>query len=512
MNQPTIFAGCCVIGLLAGFGFRQASSETSSKAANREPTAPSGISKENLHGQPAKAVLTGIKIIRSTESVESVLTAEPVAGYARIARWLATASEQDIAAYWAVFQKGKRDADITDLIFIHWTRLNPQAAIAGAAEGGNGYSAWQAWAANDPKAALAAALAVGEEQAGYVATGIGRHAPEWLREHFDELPESARHHALSELDRWKDTSNPLASLEFSKKTGGICDEETFRSLVRHDPYAALDWLMDTPRYADERTAPGNDFSKVLFSMMAQDHPEELEALANRTPPGAARRQMEQALFDRLLEADPTAALDRARATAETAPLVAAQQLGRIGIKEIATNPEKAFKIAGEILAANPDTIVIQQRIEYPGGSMYIEAESEAKDLMNALFCQDRLKTMDLLAAQPRGENGMSEIFRSFAGQWAKDDLPGLTNWALQQTGKVREAAAWQVSLNLAAEGKFLDSIEWAESSGLDPGTAYNAALIQWVRTDPAAAAAWLDASDLTGELKAKYREILKQNH
>lgn len=221
--------------------------------------------------------------------------------------------------------------------------------------------------------------------------------------------------------------------------------------------------------------------------------------------------MEQALFDRLLEADPAAALDRARATAETAPLVAAQQLGRIGLKEIATNPEKAFKIAGEILAANPDTIDIRQRIDYPGGSMCIVAEREANTLLTTLFGQDRLKTMDLLAAQPRGENGMSEIFQSFAGQWAKDDLPGFTEWALRQTGKIREAAARQVSYNLAAEGKFLDSIEWAKSSGMNPGNAYNAALRLWVRTDPAAAAAWLEASDLTGEQKAKYRETLKQN-
>lgn len=511
MKQPTIFAGCCVIGLLAGFGLRRAFSETSPSVVIHETAIIPSNSQENRHAQPTITAFPEVKTARTTDSLESILTAEPVAGYARIARWLTTAGEQDIEAYWAVFQKGKRDADITDLIFIHWTRLNPQAAIAGAAAAGNGFSAWQAWAANDPKAALTAALAVGEEQAGYVATGIGRYAPEWLREHFDELPESARHNALSELDRWKDTTNPLASLEFSKKTGRICDEETFRSLVRHDPYAALDWLKENPRYADEHTASGNDFSSVLFSMMAQERPEELEALAARTPPGAAKRQMEQALFDRLLEADPAAALEHARATAETTPLLAAQQLGRIGLKEIATNPEKAFKIAGEILAANPGKIDIVRWIDYPGGTTESVACGEANTLLTTLFGHDRLKTMDLLAAQPPGEN-LSTIFQSFAGQWANDDLTGLTNWTLQQTGKVREAAARQIGGKLAAEGKFLDSIEWAKSSGMDPGNAYYGVLFHWDRADPAAAAAWLESSDLTGEQKAKYRETLKQHH
>ena len=389
-------------------------------------------------------------------------------------------------------------------LFLNWMRLNPRAAIE-VSEGH--YSAWQAWAANNPGAAMAAAGAVGEEQVRYVAAAAGQFQQSWLREHFYELSEGARGQALVNMSKWIDTESPRESLDFLKKTGRTPDEDTFKALIRKDPWAAADWLKENPLFADQGTSPQNNFTDVLYSTLSEEHPEELERLAERTPPGDVRRTMEQMLFDRLLLSDPAAALEQARST--EVPLLASQRLGQVGLDCFTTDPAKAREIAGEILAKNPGNIDFATSIDFPGGSDPRFGNGKAGELMDALFSRDHAGTLEMIVNHNTGETGISPTLDNFIRQWAGEDLEDFAQWTNRQTGAVHQAGAEVIGYRLVDQGRYLESIHWTKSATSDPGSAYLPVLVAWQKSDPQAAAAWLESSDLTGSQKAKYKETLR---
>lgn len=509
-KPPTFFlAGLCAAGLLAGFAGRRifsgkspAGIPTTTAAANSPAR-----SRDTAAFSPdsAKASFSQIPAARSTDTAESILTADPAKEYARIARWLATAGEQEIAGYWEAYKGGARTVPVTDLVFINWTRRNPQAAVAAVRGTADDRYAWWAWSANDPAAALAAVALAGPAQMEQVACGIGDFNPDWLRKHIDRIPGEFRDDALNRMRNWPDSRNPLESLKILKENGVDSDDRPFKSLVRKDPWAAFDWLKENP-------APYDPYNKdrridVLVATLAAENPEDLEKLAAQAPAGETQRKMEQALFDHLLETDPAAALEQARAT--EAPLIAAQRLGQIGLGLVATDPGKAFEIAAEILAANPGKIDPVNRTEYENGSMWSMQGGKATDLMNALFAKDREKTVATIAAQPGAQNGFPETLATFTRKWAEEDLAGFVGWTNQQSGALQQEAARQIGYKLAGQGNYLEAIDWAKIATPDSRQAYTSVLYQWKRSDPQAAAAWLENSDLTNEDKAGYRAMLK---
>lgn len=439
--------------------------------------------------------------------MEFILALDPAGNYARIARWLATATEQEIAGYWERYKGGTRSVPVTDLIFINWTRRNPQAALAAVAGTGDERYAWWAWTASDLRAALAAAEAAGTEVASeQVSYGIGDFNPDWLRANLDRIPDGFRGEAFGRMRNWPTGQEPLASLKFMKENGMEFDPRIFQNLVRKDPWAAFDWMKENP---DNDPFSDNDRRvDVLASTMAQENPEELEHLASGLPQNAVRRTMEQALFDHLLETDPAAALEQARAV--EAPLVAAQRLGQIALGMISTDPDKAFEIAREILAANPGDLNLNNHIEYENGSMWTGNPGKASELMDALFAKEREKTLAAMAAQPVGENNMSVTFSRYASKWADDDVESFMNWTDQQSGSVQQVSSRQIGFKLARQGDYSEAIEWAGLGNPDPGQAYSFVLSQWQGADPEAAAAWVENSALTNEQKAHYRDFLKR--
>lgn len=515
MKTPLILAILCAVGLLAGYGGRRllagnspdvASSTSTSTppepASSSSVTAPASPGKSSPHENPT---LPGISITRSVDTVASILALDPTMNYARIALWTTTASEADLTAYWAGYKGGKRSVDVTDLIFLNWTRRNPQAAVAAVAGTEDDRYAWWSWASNDPQAALAASLSAGKGQQEQVACGIGDFNPDWLRAHLGQIPEEFRDDAFNRLKNWPDSQNPLESLKFMKENGMSFDQETFKSLVRKDPWAALDWLKENP--GGSHISRENETMASLVSILSQERPEDLERIASQTPPGEAKRQMEQALFDRLLETDPDAALDKAREA--EAPLIAAQRMAKVALGMVATDPEKAFDIAGEILKANPDKINIDQMVVYPDGGRGWSPSGSATDLMDTLYAKDRERTLQLMAANTGDEKTPDTLFR-YTQKWAAADLEGLTTWANQQTGKLHQAAAQNISFKLAEQGSYTEAIEWAGNGYLGPDRAYGMVLYYWNRTDPTAASAWLDNASLTDEQKGKYREQLQK--
>lgn len=461
-------------------------------------------------GRRAKSGLPEILPSRSSDSLASILTADPEGEYARIALWLTTASEQDIATYWAGYKGGKRTVPVTDLVFLNWTRRNPQAATAAVAGTDDERYAWWSWAANDPAAALAAAKDGGDERMVQVACGIGDFNPAWLQAHLDQIPEAFRGEAFGRMRNWPAGQDPLAGLNFMKENGVGFDAHLFKSLVQKDPWLALDWMKENPNAGYDPFGRGNPMLDLLVSTMSREQPEDLERLAAQTPGGEQKRAMEKALFDRLLETDPEAALEQARKL--EAPLIAAQRLGQVGLSLLATDPDRAIEIAREILKANPANLDIQQWVDYPGGSSTSGTTTgPATELFIALFARDRQQTLELMAAHAGGQDDRFPILNQYASKWADEDLTGFTRWIdEQQDPKVAQQAKRVVGYQLAQQGNYLESIEWMRSA--DPGKSMNlfSPLYSWRQSDPEAAAAWLESSDLSQAEKDEYQKTFKQ--
>lgn len=159
MNQShfLILGGLCAAGTLGGYGIRRFASGGTSSSVAAESSAKS--KPPGTHSVAEISTLPGIPHRKSEDTVETLLAADPQSLYARLAAWIIDATEEEIAAYWNGYKDGKRTSDITELVFIHWTRLNPRGAIAAVAGSEDEDHAWWAWAAHDPKGALAAVLA-----------------------------------------------------------------------------------------------------------------------------------------------------------------------------------------------------------------------------------------------------------------------------------------------------------------------------------------------------------------
>jgi hypothetical protein len=502
-----ILGGLCAAGALGGYGARRLAPGGTSSSAVAEPSAKTGATgARSIDGGPAAvAALPEIPHRKSEDTVETLLASDPQSLYARLAAWMIDASEEDIAAYWSGYQNGKRTNDITDLVFIQWTRLNPRGAIAATAGGKDEHYAWWAWASHDPKGALAAALAENPDRVNNVTWGIGEFDPEWLRENFDKIPEAARGNALRGMAKWTDAQDPEGSLDFMREHDMQFHKETFLSLVRKDPWAAQDWLKRNPGLSRGYYSSGESPQDLLISTMARERPEDLERLAALTPPGAEKRKMEQKLFDQLADSDPEAALEQARAG--DVPILAAQQLGLIGMKLLRSDPDQAFALAAEMLEKSGGKLGFETKVQYGNGSTSWGQEGDkAQQFLDMLSTKDRERTLALATDGAKQNNPLRQVFQNLASQWANSDLVGFTNWTNRQTDPdVRATAAYQISSQLVQQEHFEEAMDWAS---MDPnhGNSFMSVLYQWAHKDREAAVGWLDAADLPEKDKAMHRK------
>ncbi|RYD46108.1 MAG: hypothetical protein EOP85_08080, partial [Verrucomicrobiaceae bacterium] len=228
MKTPAIMilSGISAIGLLGGavgYGVRSLLSGGGSASAVAPAGGANGSRSRSSSQDDADSLrkdaakLPRIPHRQSEDTIESLIALDPASSYGRAAAWLADAGEEDIAAYWAAYQGGRRTNDMTDLIFLNWTRVNPRGAIAAMAGSPDEHYAWWAWAAHDPKGALAEAMATNPDRVNNVTWGLGEFHPEWLRENFDKLPEHARSNAIRGMMKWPDRQDPEGSLDFMKE-------------------------------------------------------------------------------------------------------------------------------------------------------------------------------------------------------------------------------------------------------------------------------------------------------
>ncbi|MEO5713259.1 MAG: hypothetical protein ABIT37_07200 [Luteolibacter sp.] len=506
-----LIASVCAAGFLSGFAGKRIGSGSPHPAAPAaakisapgKATTPEEISSspENASKPPA-AKTSGL---HSTDTLETLATLKGDALYGRLALWMLDAGEQDIASYWASVkdQKGRKN-DITDLVFINWSRLDPQAAIAAVAGTDNEHYAWWAWACHDPKSALAAAIAANPDRVNNVAWGIGEFHGEWLMAHFDQIPESARDNAISGLTKWDDCPDPLAIMEFLKKNGNTFRQSIFNALVRKDPWAAYDWIQSNPATISSQYGSRNSAMDALVKSMGETRPDDLQRLADQTPSGEAKRNMEAVLFENLLKTDPDAALEQAKKT--TAPRIAAERLAAIGNSLLKTDPEKAFEMAGNLFTVYPDAMNAISWIRYPnGGSGWGDEVKGVDELVTPLLTKDPAR---LMATQTPSSQG----FTCLTSKWAAQDLVSYTNWVNQQTDPAtREPAARAVISQLMQDQNFDEAADWVMSSQKTKEDQIARLISNWARADSEKAREWLENSDIPDDRKSQLLESVGVN-
>lgn len=491
-----IVAGLCVAGCLAGMGAKHL---IKSRPAT-EKDSGGFASEESKTSIPFILPAISAPAAHSTDTQETLAALDGGELYSRLALWLVDASEEDIAAYWENARKGKRRKQLTELIFINWTRLNPQAAIA-AAGTEDGQSAWRAWACHDPQGALAAAISSAPGQVENVVRGLGQFHPGWLREHFNEIPESARGAAFKTLAEWGDSGNPLEMLKFSEKHGMVYDGATFSALFSKDPWTALDWAKET-----------NWDLRELVTKMADESPENLARLAAQSPAGETRRILEAAFFSNLVKTDLEAAI--AQATATDTPRIAAERFAAVGLSFVKTDPERALEMAKNLFTVFPHAMQSEHVLRSPdrrssegGGAL-----PGVGHLMVQLTSQEPGKVMAILGARPWDKDLNDHAFSFVSNEWAGQDLPAYAEWVGQQSDPVvRKAGTVWALVEFEAKGRYRDGADWAMGlPGENRMSDFSFIFDGWSRKNRAEAREWLDSANLPEDEKRKIQASFSQ--
>ncbi|RYD35009.1 MAG: hypothetical protein EOP87_08135 [Verrucomicrobiaceae bacterium] len=510
-----ILSGIAAVGVLGGavgYGARRLAGSAGNLPAASANTTRSSAS---VGGQEASgetggprgrsgAKLPEIPHHKSEDTIASLLAGDPATSYGRTAAWLADAGEGEIAAFWTAYQGGKRTNDMTDLVFLNWTRADPEKATAAVAGTKDEHYAWWAWAAHDPKRALAEASARNPDRLNNVTWGIGEFHPEWLRENFEKLPEDARGNAIGGMQKWPDRQDPEGSLDFMLKHDMGFERETFLSLVRKDPWAAQDWLERNPSVAGNQYSDDGTVVDMMMATLARERPEDLQRMVETTAPGESRRKMEQVLYEQLVTQDAEAALELARKG--DAPMLKVQQLAQVGLKLMGEDPERAFALGAEMLETGGGKLGYESRVEYENGMSSGSRPGKGDELMNTLFDKDPARTMDLIGAS--GQDPQAHVFQNLMSRWGQEDLAGLTAWANKQTrDETRYAAASQITGQLTQLGEYAEALEWA--AAVQPshrGHVISNTAQQWANNDPEAIREWLESAALPEDQR---QQILK---
>lgn len=443
-------------------------------------------------------------VLRSCETVETLATAAPQMLYSRLALWLIDAGEEDIAAFWTTYKQGERDDKITDLVFLHWTRRNPQAATAAVAGTREESYAWWSWACHDPQAALAAAKG---DQVDSVARGIGEFRPKWLRQHFAELPKEAQAAGLRGMKEWPDPEHPLETLGFLAANHNHPSPAMIQSLARQDPLAALDWAKDQPLDADP-FSDNSEATQVVIDTLASDRPEDLKRLSGQTPSGEKKLRMEAALFGNLVKSDPVAALEEARSA--SSPRIAAERYAALGQNVVQNDSEQAFQLAKDLFSVCPDAFYPTTTIEFPAGGQRVLTNDTrgVENFAESLMEKDPARFMDMvLRLTPDSVD--RQHFSYLTREWAERDLGGFTNWLNQQTDEtIRNDGAEHISTKLQENGFFEEALDWELSRPADNDDNLESALEEWIKADPEAPARWLESADLPTARKESIQSLI----
>ena len=496
----TLLVAACVAALLAGYGARRLSvvqpvSQSADHAAD-SPVLATVAAEESAFPPP-----------HSADTLDALTPLEDAQLYARLALWLVEASEPDIAAFWSSYLKREDLAEeITDLIFFHWVRLNPQRTIAVAAESGYGYTAWKAWACYDPQASLAAAsTAPDPDWVDFVVEGIGKFHPDWLLKHLEEIPEASRDAAISVMSE-NGGKNPFEILPLLKEHHAQVGPGILKALAREDPWAAVEWARQNSGDRNDPFSEYSDALTIVLQTLAEESPDELARIAGQTPSGKDKLVMEATLFANLLKTDPAAALEQAKST--TVPRIAAERYAAIGLGMVRTDPAQALQLAKDLLAACPGALDLTARIQYPDGETTTTLDYPGTlEFMSSLMSRQPQQVMGMIASLPlESENSQ---FNNFSEQWISQDLVSYTNWVNQQADPIiRRKGAFMIVDDLEKSSHYQEAAEWASSMDIGDTAQLDRVLTKWQEQDPEAPARWLEDAKLPPARRAVIQTLL----
>ena len=424
--------------------------------------------------------------------------------YAGLALWMLDADAGEIADYWARCPQDELGGDIKRLIFLNWTRLDPHGAVAATSGEDEADMVWWAWAASDPRSALAAAP---PEKYHRVAKGIGEFQPLWLRENFSDIPEEARSHALTGLMTWKENDDPGATLDFLQEQGRNFHGGTFKAFALKDPWAAFDWLEKNGKLELSRYSNHDGPADILIREMKAAHPDDLERMAATLPAGKLKRSMEDAVFESKLETDPEKAFEEAMKVEST--LTSLKRLGIIGAEALSTDPEKAFGIAAEMLMKSIDGLSPERYVSVGNSSIsYGGQEGEAARFFSSLIAKDPARTLDMAVTAADGAPG--KTFGELSKTWAETDPESYAEWVNRQSPPaVRTAAISTMVRHLQNRGSYEEAADWAAASP-EPMSSLQSLAWSWGRKDKQAARAWYEAAEIPDKEKETLLNVIDQ--
>ena len=239
------YASILLLGLplIAGliFGWQMKAHQLpSSHEQKSETESHTRFSKSSPSGNQTST--TPPPALKSSDTAEDLLALPDSELYDRFTQWVFGASPAEISTFYQGYrERKKRNRDLLNLLFIAWTKVDPEPAISATRGTYDIQFAYWAWACHDPAKALVTAKER-KEGVRHVVGGIGQFHPQWLVENFESIPGWARGDALNGLNKWPDTQTPELTIPFLIAHNRTVPETSFLALARQDPAKAYQIL------------------------------------------------------------------------------------------------------------------------------------------------------------------------------------------------------------------------------------------------------------------------------
>ncbi|MBK1884439.1 hypothetical protein JIN85_18630 [Luteolibacter pohnpeiensis] len=437
----------------------------------------------------------------SSETVETLLNSSPELLYEKIALWLMDANVRQIAEFFDQYQHVEpKNHDVMGLVLTRWTELDPKGALASTSDNWHD-SILRSWAANDPDAAFAAIDRTSSSETSSFLFGIYPNHSDWLMRHLNEFPAEQRQSILLNMGLLSHSDQPEELFEFIESNGGGFPAVAFRDWVMKDPWTAFSRILaDGKRKGARGGGVGEEDNFSIFvDTLASKDPELLQKFAEQAPSGEFKLKLEQARFDNLLKTDPAAAEREAMET--TAPRIARQQLGAVGMSLLENEPERALAIVSRLLEVDPWALQQGKPLSAAWGK---ETDSSYR-LMETLLYENPGETMAAFA-----QSGTLKLLNpnlpSVPQTWANSEPAAMGDWIDHQSDPaVIEPLSNVLSRSLLTAGDFEGA---ATRANYGQRSVLPIVLFEWSGQDMEAAMQWLDSSGMS----ASQIEWMKQNY
>ena len=462
---------------------------------NRQNLKPKSASPSNTN--------QALSQLRSQETFADLVGLTGDGLYSRLALWLLDASAEDIAAYYQSYlQRENQPNEITDLIFINWTRLDPQAAIAATLDSKHAGHPWWAWACHEPEKAYLTAIETKSGRGSNAVWGAGEFHPEWLFENYPTLPDWGQSHALRGYVKLPDTQNPLESIEFLREHNQSIPERTLTALAHTDAQKAHE-------IARELKASGNyryrDILNNFYDTLADTDPDFLEKIAESTPSPVEKSALNLRLFRQLMEDDPAAARDMLEGTESV--VQKREQLALLGPQLVHDDPEGAYDFLGTLLSEGGSfsDLRTDMILRPQGGLSYSGGSNNNNPFLDALMLNDPARTLEVYFEKQSPDLNQHHNYyqlSNLAKNWASEDLWGFSDWVGQQEGEQYNYSARILSEQLTQFGEYEAALQWDlslssgnENSNWRAENTYK----NWLRSDPESATEWRLSEDFQND-------------